>query len=1008
MQSEWEHAAQVLKRYIYSLYVGIAKVFWVRLTEWHGYGGIDPVRRFSYYDHTGLIHNANADDGHSHRKLGYYTYRLMTRLLEDADWKTLRLVSSGANGTSDWCFEVSKNETTPLWVIWRDGSSSTEPFTLQVGSEVGAVRITKAIPRTTDSSGSPSGSTMPADCEAAFDTETRLVRDGSVVLEASLLPAFVEPVAAPLAITNDLGLSYRSKYWTVQVREDDIILRVPVRLAHLENLTVHSYATGRGLDAGWYFYRPSQSESAVVLADTDRLTGGPTTLEISATDSSAAITIKDGLLPGYSYFFSGLDVPAGVWDFGFWIWVDENASGSSPLRGLCDFDGDLTGDAVDNCPSTANSDQSNTDGDRLGDACDHCPADHLNDVDRDGMCGDVDNCPSIAYADETCNGLDDDCDGQIDEIGCVVCGGMSCATSPVPLPNNIDQSATWDPCTGGAFEYSGSIHFEPKFDALEIGTHVYNGFDVGISGSASGPVTVRAHTDYSVPSHGILSLTAICLAVACSDGLGIPCDGTEAASPFGFHPGNANNYEYLKDLGGKWSREGMYIIWTWADRHRDGGSHFTNVQPPPKSNGLLPPVVNYDTQWLGAPEGVQIVANICPFRDGGEFADQAEKDTYASFVRRVVERFDGDDDNGCELASPNDCFRPGDGQHPTAEVTAFFAARPIKHWQLCNQLTDTCDTSLDNWNTTYAAKFAEAQRLTYQAVKEADPSATVLMAGDSPLNQYPAVFQELSNQCSEITDRCLEIVDYHRFGKQSSYDPRADFDYLKENLESAGFDTARVRFWITETGTYSGEPVKLGKPMLRQTEQQQAAGLLQTYASALANGIEKVFWAWNIVEGFAHDCGIFDYTGLVYDGCDCTADYQYSCESSELTDDLGKGVKKLSYYTYKKMVEMLEGSRWDNVQTLPQASDGVFLIRFEKAAGPVWVAWNDNAQSVQVTISGISSNRVRITESIPRFKTGKEVEAAGYTAAFNVETREVTNDVAVVPVGEIPLFVEPE
>ena len=54
-----------------------------------------------------------------------------------------------------------------------------------------------------------------------------------------------------------------------------------------------------------------------------------------------------------------------------------------------------------------------SDGDGLEDPCDPCPNDPDNDIDLDGVCGDVDNCPDVsnlAQVDTDNDGLGDACD----------------------------------------------------------------------------------------------------------------------------------------------------------------------------------------------------------------------------------------------------------------------------------------------------------------------------------------------------------------------------------------------------------------------------------------------------------------------------------------------------------------------------------------------------------------------------------------------------------------------
>ena len=139
----------------------------------------------------------------------------------------------------------------------------------------------------------------------------------------------------------------------------------------------------------------------------------------------------------------------------------------------------------------------------------------------------------------------------------------------------------------------------------------------------------------------------------------------------------------------------------------------------------------------------------------------------------------------------------------------------------------------------------------------------------------------------------------------------------------------------------------------------------------------------------------------MYDGCDYVNN-KYQC-GSNIGYDKGKGVKKLSYYTYKKMVEILEGSDWDNIEAI-QEKDGVYVYKFTKDGKPIWVAWNDNNGEKQVVISGVNSSSVKITESVPNYGSGKEVK--DYATAFKTETRQVTDNKLTITLNESPVFVE--
>ena len=103
------------------------------------------------------------------------------------------------------------------------------------------------------------------------------------------------------------------------------------------------------------------------------------------------------------------------------------------------------------------------------------------------------------------------------------------------------------------------------------------------------------------------------------------------------------------------------------------------------------------------------------------------------------------------------------------------------------------------------------------------------------------------------------------------------------------------------------------------------------------------------------------------------------------------------------MVEALEGSDWDNIETV-QEKDGVYVYKFMKGGKPIWVAWNDNSGEKQITISGVNSSSVKITEAVPKYETGKEI--SDYSSAFSTKTESVENGKVVIKIKDAPVFVE--
>ncbi|MDF7825198.1 hypothetical protein P4B35_14335 [Pontiellaceae bacterium B12227] len=380
-------------------------------------------------------------------------------------------------------------------------------------------------------------------------------------------------------------------------------------------------------------------------------------------------------------------------------------------------------------------------------------------------------------------------------------------------------------------------------------------------------------------------------------------------SPFGIHPATVpgEGYASANQIGIDWERAGKYFMWVLSD---------------PDLNGIYD-WEGYDLYFHNVPSGMQVMKNITVAHNSmvnvtGRRTDQsqnnrrkldisryldgttyrpADSEAYSRWVQAAVERYDGDGTDDM----------PG-------------LANPVKYWQV------------DNEPPRRREGYADLVRITYSAIKEADPTAQVLLGG----LELPADARTLENWkrtqlpiLRELNGQYIDILDLHYFGKVGGWQNMSDaLDRVRRDLEDCGFPLD-LPIWITETGTYSGSPTNRrgdGRESL-QTESEQAAELLKRYTEARYLGVEKIFWAWGMMEGFKHDDRFFDYTGLIYEG--------------RGSDDPGRGVKKRSYWSYGKMTELLQywdGSAPQKLETAP----GVHAYRFRLAANPdqgIIIAW---------------------------------------------------------------------
>jgi hypothetical protein len=284
-------------------------------------------------------------------------------------------------------------------------------------------------------------------------------------------------------------------------------------------------------------------------------------------------------------------------------------------------------------------------------------------------------------------------------------------------------------------------------------------------------------------------------------------------------------------------------------------------------------------------------------------------------------------------------------------------------------------------------KYAELLRRAHRAVKTADPRARVILGGIATgkyLKPFAAggfLDRVLGHRFSDGTRGrdCFDAVDIHLYGDAPEI--RATLKALRAFLGKHGI---RCPVWSSEMGcpSRSGLPgPKHGGPATpAPTPRSQAAELVKRLVTALACGIEKVFWFGLKDRVSSREIDLFRYMGL---------------------EDAG-GRKKSSYYTFRLMTEKLSGVKLRETPRIDTGDPTIFAYRFERAKGKgaIYVLWREFKKGSRVKGEKIALPIGAATARVTRAVVMKE--GAVDTVEFRAETGKAT-----IAVSPEPVYVEP-
>ncbi len=175
--TEVDQAVYIVKIYASSLAAGQKHLFWTSLVEYS--------HEADFYTHMGLVCN-DRNRGYAHRKVGYYTYKLMVDKLAGSDFENARMVSS-KDSVYLYKFPSGKGGKT-VYIAWWDAFEQPDEkrkrVTLKLENMKGSVSITDSVPE--KSSGDKFTDSVH------FPVKKADVKNGRITVSLDRIPVFIE------------------------------------------------------------------------------------------------------------------------------------------------------------------------------------------------------------------------------------------------------------------------------------------------------------------------------------------------------------------------------------------------------------------------------------------------------------------------------------------------------------------------------------------------------------------------------------------------------------------------------------------------------------------------------------------------------------------------------------------------------------------------------------------------------------------------------------------------